>query len=315
MDLTVGANAFFWSAEAVRSFYAGLAKAPVARVAIGEWVCSKRLPFWQDEIPAAIDTLQNAGKEVAISSLALITLPRERRQTAELVEAGLPVEVNDLSALRHLPESAAFWVGPVVNVYNEGTLEWLARRGATRICLPPELPLASVTRLAQAGKAAGVAIEVWGHGRAPLAISARCYHARLHDRAKDSCQFVCGEDPDGRDVDTLDGQPFLTVNGVQTLGRAVTTVAAQIDDLRHAGVSSLRLSPHVGDFAGVAAAYGRALRGEPGLAGQLAALMPGTAFCDGFLAARPGVDLDTGQLPTALRDSRSGASVPGLPVL
>lgn len=290
MDLTVGPNPFFWSADSVRGFHARLAQAPVARVAVGEWVCSKRLPFWQDEIPQAVETLRAAGKEVAISSLALITLPRERRQTAELAEAGLPVEVNDLSALRHIPAGAEFWVGPVVNVYNEGTLEWLARRGATRICLPPELPLASVARLAQAGQAAGVAVEVWGHGRAPLAISGRCYHARLHDRAKDSCQFVCAEDPDGRAVDTLDGQPFLTVNGVQTLGRAVTTVAGQIEALRAAGVASLRLSPHVGDFNAVAAAYAGALRGEGGLSERLAALMPGAAFCDGFLAARPGAE-------------------------
>ncbi len=289
MDLTIGPNAFFWTAEAVRAFYRAVAASPVSRVVVGEWVCSKRLPFWQDEIPGAVEALQLAGKQVAITSLALITLPRERRQTAELVEMGLPVEINDLSALRHIPEGAEFWVGPVVNVYNEGTLDWLARRGATRICLPPELPLDSVARLAEAGQAAGVAIEVWGHGRAPLAISGRCYHARLHDRAKDSCQFVCGEDPDGRDVDTLDGQPFLTVNGVQTMGRAITTVADQLVDLRAAGVASLRLSPHIGDFAAVAAAYDAALAGLPRLAQQLQTLMPGASFCDGFLAGQPGV--------------------------
>lgn len=289
MDLTVGPNAFFWTADAVRGLYADLAQSPVARVVIGEWVCSKRLPFWQDEIPGAINALMDAGKEVAVTTLALVTLRRERRQTADLADMGLPVEVNDLSALRHIPEGAPFWVGPMVNVYNEGTLDWLARRGATRICLPPELPMASVAVLARAGAAAGVAVEVWGHGRAPLAISGRCYHARLHDRAKDSCQFVCGEDPDGRDVDTLDGQPFLTVNGVQTLGRSVTTAAGQWQALQQAGVSALRLSPHVGDFAGVARAWADALSGRPGLVGRLQGLMPGTAFSDGFLNARPGV--------------------------
>jgi collagenase-like PrtC family protease len=288
MDLTVGPNAFFWTADAVRGLYADLAQSPVARVVIGEWVCSKRLPFWQDEIPGAINALMDAGKEVAVTTLALITLRRERRQTADLAEMGLPVEVNDLSALRHIPEGAPFWVGPMVNVYNEGTLDWLARRGARRICLPPELPMASVAVLARAGAAAGVAVEVWGHGRVPLAISGRCYHARLHDRAKDSCQFVCGEDPDGRDVDTLDGQPFLTVNGVQTLGRTVTTVAGQWQALQQAGVSTLRLSPHVGDFAGVARAWADALAGGAGPAAQLQGLMPGTAFSDGFLAGKPG---------------------------
>ncbi|KGJ09867.1 U32 family peptidase (plasmid) [Paracoccus versutus] len=291
MDLTVGPIAFFWSAEQVRAFYRTLADTPVQRVVIGEWVCSKRLPFWQHEIPAAVEVLQAAGKEVALSTLTLITLKRERRQTAELFASGLPVEIADLTALQHLPEGAPFWVGPTVNVYNEGTLEWLAAKGAQRICLPPELPLESVAQLARAGQDAGVAVEVWGHGRAPLAISGRCYHARLHDRAKDSCQFVCAEDPDGRTVETLEGQPFLTVNGVQTLSYTHMSVAGQADALRDAGVAALRLSPQPGDFAAVTRLYAQLL--ESGLSAQdalagLRRIQPGAIFAQGFLEARPG---------------------------
>ncbi len=96
--------------------------------------------------------------------------------------------------------------------------------------------------LAGAGRDEGVPVEVWGHGRLPLAISARCYHARLHDRAKDSCQFVCGKDPDGRDVDTMDGQQFLTVNGVQTLSQSTASMALKIDDLHSAGISALSVA-------------------------------------------------------------------------
>ncbi|NGM46164.1 U32 family peptidase [Rhodobacter sp. SGA-6-6] len=292
MDLTIGPIAFFWTAAQVAEFYRSLAKTPVARVVIGEWVCSKRLPFWQPEIPGAVDCLKAAGKEVALSTLALITLKRERRQTEDLFAAGLPVEIADLSALRHLPEGAPFWVGPTVNVYNEGTLDWLAARGATRICLPPELPLASVARLAEAGKAAGVAVEVWGHGRAPLAISGRCYHARLHDRAKDSCQFVCGEDPDGRPVETLDGRSFLVVNGVQTLGHAHTTASGQVAVLAAAGVSALRLSPQTGDFAELVGLYDEFLTHPRPAAEAHAALrrlLPEAELAQGFLDGRAGV--------------------------
>ncbi len=292
MDLTIGPLAFFWTAPQVADFYRRLAATPARRVVIGEWVCSKRLPFWQHEIPGAVEALLAAGKEVALTTLALITLRRERRQTEELFAAGLAVEIADLGALRHLPEGVPFQVGPTVNVYNEGTLEWLARKGATRICLPPELPLASVAVLARAGRDAGVAVEVWGHGRAPLAISGRCYHARLHDRAKDSCLFVCGEDPDGREVQTLDGQSFLTVNGVQTLGHAHTTVVGQAEQLRQAGVAALRLSPQVGDFPGVVDVYDRlargAVSGDAALA-QLRARLPEARFADGFLAGAPGL--------------------------
>ena len=291
MDLTVGPNFFFWPADTVRAFYAGLAAAPVARIVLGEVVCSKRLPFWQGEIPGAVETLLAAGKEVAVSSLALITLKRERKLTAELLDLGLPVEVNDLSALAHVPEGRAFWVGPLVNVYNEGTLRWLIRRGARRVCLPPELPLGSIAVLARVGREEGIPVEVWGHGRLPLAISGRCYHARLHDRAKDSCQFVCGEDPDGRDVETLDGQPFLAVNGVQTLSQSTASMAHRVEALADAGVGSLRLSPQSSGFAAICSAYAERLAGQRDAAALerfLRPLVPGQRLSDGFPAGPVG---------------------------
>ena len=291
MDLTVGPNPYFWSIESVRAFYAGLAEAPVERVVLGEWVCSKRLPFWQDAIAEAAEQLVTAGKQVALSTLALITLPRERRQSAELMQTGLPIEINDLTALAYLPEGTPFWVGPMVNVYNEGTLRWLAGRGAERICLPPELPLASVRALAAEGQRLGVAIEVWGHGRLPLAISGRCYHARLHARSKDSCQFVCAEDPDGRAVQTSDDQPFLAINGVQTLSHSIASAALQIEALREAGVTALRLSPQSRDFGTICAGYADLLRGALGAAdwaARLRALVPDGALSDGFLQGPSG---------------------------
>ncbi len=288
-DLTIGPIAFFWSAEQVRDFYQRMAQTPAARVVIGEWVCSKRLPFWQHEIPDAVETLLAAGKQVALSSLTLITLKRERKQTAALFEAGLQVEIADLGALKHLPEGMAFQVGPTVNVYNEGTLEWLARKGATRICLPPELPLTSVVTLARAGQAAGVAIEVWGHGRAPLAISGRCYHARLHDRIKDACLFVCGEDPDGREIETLDGDSFLVVNGVQTMGQAHSTAAPMIDELAAAGVASLRLSPQIGNFHEIVKIYARPDVTPDQRMQALKQQMPEASFASGFLAGIAGM--------------------------
>lgn len=291
MDLTIGPNQFFWSAETVRGFYRDIAATPAARVVLGELVCSKRLPFWEGEIPGVIEALQAAGKEVALTTLALITLKRERKLTADLMDMGLPVEVNDLTALHHLPAGQPFWVGPLVNVYNEGTLRWLATRGAVRVCLPPELPLASVAVLAAAGADLGVAVEVWGHGRLPLALSGRCYHARLHDRAKDSCQFVCEDDPDGRDVETLDGQPFLAVNGIQTLSQSTASAAHQVEALRAAGVGALRLSPQSRGFAETVTLYHRRLtEGLDGdmLAAALREWVPGGALSDGFLTGPAG---------------------------
>lgn len=293
MELTVGPNQFFWKTEEWSALYDDLAGTPVDRVVLGELVCSKRLPFYQDAILPAVETLVAAGKEVLLTSLALVTLKRERKATAELAEAGVEVEINDLTALAHLPQGAGFAVGPLVNVYNEGTLTWLASRGATRICLPPELPLASVAALAKAGADAGVKVEVWGHGRIPLAISGRCYHARLHGRIKDNCLFACEDDPDGLEVDTTDGKPFLSMNGVQTLSDSCASMAHQIEALREAGVSALRLSPQSKGFAQTCALYRQRLDGEidaDTLSAGLRRVSGGMRLSDGFLTGARGAD-------------------------
>jgi collagenase-like PrtC family protease len=193
-------------------------------------------------------------------------------------------------------------VGPLVNVYNEGSIAWLAARGATRICLPPELPLASVACLARAGAGHGVAIEVWGHGRLPLAISGRCYHARLHGRTKDNCQFACEDDPDGLDVQTLDGRPFLAMNGVQTLSDTHASAAYQIAALREAGVSALRLSPQSTGFAAVCGLY-RQLLDETidadAMTDALREITAGVRLSDGFLTGARGADWSGRAAPTA----------------
>lgn len=291
MELTVGPNHFFWPAEKWSAFYDGLAEAPVDRVVLGELVCSKRLPFYQDRIPEALAALAEAGKETVLTSLALVTLKRERKLTADLAAMGVVAEINDLTALAHLPKGMGFHVGPLINVYNEGTLAWLASLGAKRVCLPPELPLTSVENLARAGAGLGVAIEVWGHGRLPLAISGRCYHARLHKRTKDNCQFACEDDPDGLEVRTLEDQPFMAMNGVQTLSDSYACADYQIEALAAAGVSALRLSPQSQGFLQLCQTYHGRLNGTlpPGAitAGvQLAA--PETRLSDGFLTGSSG---------------------------
>ncbi|MCP5086676.1 MAG: U32 family peptidase [Rhodobacteraceae bacterium] len=299
MDLTVGPNQFFWAADRWAALYADLANAPVDRVIVGELVCSKRLPFYQDRLLEAISTLQAAHKKVLVTSLALVTLKRERKLTSELADLGVEVEVNDLTALTYLPDGIRFSVGPLVNVYNEGTLSWLASKGATRVCLPPELPMASIKILATAGAELGVTIEVWGHGRVPLAISGRCYHARLHGRTKDNCQFACEDDADGLEVRTLDDQPFLAMNGVQTLSDSYASAVHHVDALKDAGVAALRLSPQSTGFVEICHVYRQLLDGEQdgdNIADAIGHIAKNTRLSDGFLSGARGVDW-SGQLP------------------
>lgn len=283
--ITLGPLLFHWQPDRWRDFYARIAdEAPVDSVCLGEVVCSKRTPFTDDLLAGAAERLERAGKSVILSTLAMPTLTRERRHAGKLI-AGTTrlIEANDASTLHQLA-GRPHVVGPMINVYNEATFAYLARNGATRVCVPPELPLTSIRTLA--ASAPGTAIEVFAFGRAPLAISARCYHARVHGLTKDTCRFVCGEDPDGLDVDTLDGGAFLSVNGVQTMSRTYTCLIEDIPALIAAGVSALRLSPHTCDMAAVARIFREVAEGrsEPAAAAeQLRLELPGIALSNGFL--------------------------------
>lgn len=295
MELTVGPLLFHWATDAWSDFYARIAdEAPVDRVVIGETVCSKRLPLYADRVMEAVERLERGGKSVVLTSLALITLPRERRAAAELfAQTQHEVEIDDLTLMRwaagEAEEKPAFSIGPLVNVYNESTLAFFASKGARSVCLPPELPFASVSALGAAAQPLGIGIEVFAFGRVPLAISARCYHARVHGRAKDACQFVCDHDPDGMVVRTLDGQDFLAVNGVQTLSYNCCNLIGDIAALREAGVTALRLSPHSGDFASVCRAFRKALDGgtdDP--SALLPVTLPAMPFSRGFMFGTTG---------------------------
>lgn len=290
MQLTLGPVLYNWSPERWRDFYFKVAdEAPVDRVVVGEVVCSKRAPFTEPHLPEVIERLKSAGKEVMVGSLVLVSLRRERKQTASLADIGAGlVEVNDLTCLKFVA-GQPHAIGPFVNIYNEATAAFHAGQGAVRICLPPELPLTSVATIAKA--LPQVAIEVFSFGRAPLAISARCYHARLHKLAKDNCRFVCEQDADGLVVKTLEDQDFLNMNGVQTLSHSCVNLLADLDRLRHGGVASLRLSPQDCDMVEVTKVFRDVLDGrmeaKDGMQ-RLAKVYPDVPFANGFLHAAAG---------------------------
>jgi len=138
--LTLGPVLFNWKPEHLRDFYFRIAdEADVDTVCVGEVVCSKRSPFFAPHLPEVIDRLSKAGKEVVLSSLALIMNERELKDARELAATeGWLVEANDIS-VASMMGGRRFAVGPLVNVYNEGTLAYLEGMGAVRTCLPAEL--------------------------------------------------------------------------------------------------------------------------------------------------------------------------------
>ena len=290
--LTLGPVLFHWPAETLRDFYARIAdEAEIDIVYLGEIVCSKRAPFFDPLLPDLIERLQRGGKEVVLSSRALVMTEREARLTAEQIagaaETGFAVEANDLGAVRRLAGQPHV-IGPYVNVYNEGTLAYLVRQGAIRVCLPPELPGATLTALAAA---ATVPLEVLAFGRLPLAISARCFHARAEGLHKDSCRYACGSDPDGRTVRTLDGEAFLVINGTQTLSQTCLNLGGELAGLMASGIRYFRLSPQAIDMAAVSRLFRGLLdeRIDPAQAqAGLADLAGGLQFSNGFIHGREG---------------------------
>lgn len=301
MKLTLGPVFFNWPPDVWRDFYFRIAdEAPLDTVVVGEVVCSKRMPFFAATMPEVIDRLERSGKEVVLGSLALVTLKRERRHIDQLVANGeRQIEVNDLSCLAGvagLPHS----IGPFMQVYNEATAGYLAQLGATRICLPPELPADAISAICRA--LPSVAIEVFGFGRMPLAISARCYHARAAGYAKENCRFVCESDMDGLAVTTLDGTPFVAINGVHTMSHACANLAWDLKALETIGVAALRISPQSCDMVAIARLFREMLDDQVDVAQgaeRIGQLFPSVPFSNGFLHGEAGLRLLADGRPAA----------------
>ena len=284
--LTLGPILFHWDADRKRDFYARIAdEAPIDTVYLGEVVCSKRSPFFDTHYPEVIERLERAGKEVVLSTLAEVVLPRERMATTALCgQTDYPVEINSAAGLATVT-GKPHRIGPLMNVYNEQTMAYLALKGATHFTLPPELPRSAAAVLARAADEIGVSIEAQVFGRASLALSARCYHARAHHRTKDECQFVCQEDPDGMALRTLNGADMLAINGIQTLSHSYLNLIAELAEMRRLGITHYRLMPHSIDMVALATIFADQLAGCTDAAeamDQIAGLGIAAPFSNGF---------------------------------
>lgn len=288
--LSLGPLLFNWDIDKARDFYFRIAdEAPIDTVYIGEVVCSKRYPFHIKYLPQVIDRLQSAGKQVILSTLSLITCDRELAYTKEIIEMAdnFIIEANDISTCSLL-KGKNHAIGPFINTYNEGILKYFERNGAKRISLPVELSQESLFSIA---KNASSELEVQIFGRLPLAISARCYHARSMNKTKDSCQYVCEQDTNGLTINTLDGQPFLAINGLQTLSNTYCNLSNEIPKLQNMGIKSFRLSPHDTDMVVIANTYRKYLDGiieYDYVDNTLKNLLVGVEFSNGFFYGHPG---------------------------
>lgn len=289
--LSLGPVLYYWSREDLLDFYAQVAGSPVDIVYLGETVCSKRRSLRLDDWLALGERLLDAGKQVVLSSLALIEAESELKAMRRLCANGrFLVEANDMAAVHRLAGVAPFVAGPFVNIYNQQTLAVLARLGLRRWVMPVELSRDTLAAM-QAARPAGVETELFAYGRLPLALSARCFTARAHRLPKDDCQFRCLDYPDGMLLSTQEDERFLTLNGIQTQSAQTYTLLDELDEIRRLGVDVLRISPQSRHTPAVIQAFADVLenrRDHADATAELCGYMP-AGPCDGYWAGRAGL--------------------------
>ena len=298
MKLALGPLLYYWPRQSVLDFYADLAESSVDSVYLGETVCSRRHELRLEDWLEVGQVLAAAGKEVVMSSQGLIESESDlkvlRRIVRQAVEAqpGFRVEANDMGAVRLLAEAGIRnWVaGPTLNIFNPATLQLIIDAGATRWAVAPEISGAALAEV-RAALAAPIETEVFAYGRLPLAHSARCFTARHFNLQKDTCEFRCLSIMDGITLRTREGEPFLTLNGVQTQSARVHNLLGDLPAVQK-NAEVLRISPQGAHTRQIIELFRAVLDGTQTPSAALAAsreLMV-EAPCNGFWHGRAGVE-------------------------
>ncbi len=264
MKLSLGPLQYFWPRERTLAFYRDAATWPVDVVYLGETVCSKRRELGTRDWIALADELAESGKQIVLSSLALIEAESELGALRRQIDRGAYwIEANDLSAVQLCRERRMPFVGgPSLNVYNHRALALLVEDGLQRWVPGVEQGQALISELRDAQAADGLPmpeIEVLAWGRLPLAWSARCFTARALDQGKDDCGFRCIDYPDGLPLATRDDRALLRINGIQVQGEEITDLAPEMPALRALGVDLLRIQPQADGMDDVLQHFLRAL--------------------------------------------------------
>lgn len=259
--LSLGPLQFHWPKADMQNLYRQVADSPVDIVYVGETVCSKRREFRHQDWIDTAERLAAAGKDVVLSTLALVEAQSELGYIRRLCENGeLLVEANDMSAVQMLAGKVPFVGGPTLNIVNQRALRKLVDLGLQRWVLPVEMTRTMLAEI-RGHISAPIEYELLAWGRLPLAYSARCYTARAHRVSKDECGNCCIEYPDGLSLQTREAENFLVINGIQTMSARTSCLLSELED--NSGIADiLRISPQAGGIDSIFRLIDELRRGE-----------------------------------------------------
>lgn len=184
MKYSLGPVLYYWPKETLEDFYQQAANSSADVIYLGEAVCSKRRATKVGDWLDMAKSLAGSGKQVVLSTLALVQASSELGELKRYVENGeFLLEASDLGVVNMCAErKLPFVAGHALNCYNAVTLRLLLKQGMTRWCMPVELSrdwLANLlTQCEELGIRNKFEVEVLSYGHLPLAYSARCFTAR-----------------------------------------------------------------------------------------------------------------------------------------
>lgn len=248
MKYALGPVLYYWPKNEIESFYQQAVKSSAEIIYLGESVCTKRREMKVGDWLTLAQEIARSGKQVVISTLALLQAPSELNELKRYVENGeFLIEANDLGTVNMAAERGLpFVAGHALNCYNAYTLRLLHRQGMTRWCMPVELSRDWLAKLLAQCEELGFRqqfeVEVLSYGHLPLAYSARCFTARSEDRAKDECETCCIKYPQGRMMRSQEEQQVFVLNGIQTMSGYCYNLGNELSSMQGL-VDIVRLSP------------------------------------------------------------------------